>query len=272
MCSEVTFDEYHVNSLCSPCSDFFIRSWQQHRALTPVPSSGKVITARNSKIKGCELTQPSSAVIVRLTLVFLWKAYVVQDDGQVKPVLGQHHAHIDHLSELPVSGLVVPSVPCIPQLKLKQDSEWEDKPLSDPDVAAHSLTYSFSHSSQKEHRFAGGICIVPVGLTVQNLTEVEVGVFVNTSGSPETLNSENSELFNSFCLYPPSVKWIGLTQASLTLSRGQSSHLALKVGITRPGTYNLNTISVFVTSSSDQSEMILQKHTTPSIITVVNRL
>jgi hypothetical protein len=43
----------------------------------------------------------------------------------------------------------------------------------------------------------------------------------------------------------------------------------LRAGFLRAGTYNVNTVAVFVTYSDDQSQMILQNQPTPSIITLL---
>ncbi|CAG5114906.1 unnamed protein product [Candidula unifasciata] len=261
--SEVAFDRDQVNSSCSPCSDFFVRSWLRHKSLIE-PLGSSDVGGSHSKIRKIDSTHLDSAILLRLTLVFLWKAYVVQESGQMKIVVGQHHVHVDRLNTVSISYPIPPVVTSAPPLKFTQEPEPTEAPAPDPAVTTSLVSYSFSHSNQKQHNFAKGLCVVPVGLTVQNHTDAEVQVMVDSTKSPETLSSGSS------C--PRPVKWIGLNQATLTLGKGQNAHLTLKAGITLPGTFNLNTISVFVTFSSDQSQMVLQKHTTPSIITVVNVL
>lgn len=262
--SEVAFDRDQVNSSCSPCSDFFVRSWLRHKSLSSETGGESDVVGGNPKIRKIDSAQLDSAVLLRLTLVFLWKAYVVQESGQMKIVVGQHHVHVDRLNTVSVSYPIPPVVASTPPLKFTRELEPVEEPPPDPAVTTSMVSYSFSHSYQKQHCFAKGLCVVPVGLTVQNHTDTEVQVMVDSTKSPETLSSGSSS--------PKSVKWIGLNQATLTLGKGQSAHLTLKAGITQTGTFNLNTISVFVTFSSDQSQMVLQKHTTPSIITVVNVL
>lgn len=272
MFSEVAFDRDQVNSSCSPCSDFFVRSWLRHQALVISSSNVNTIANHDSKDKICDLTWLDSAILLKLTLVFLWKAYVVQESGQMKIAVGQHHVHINRLNTVSTSYPIPPAVASKPPLKFVRDSEQEEKPPPDPTVTTRLVSYSFSHPHQKEHKFAKGMCVVPVGLAVQNHTDREVRVMIDTCKSPESLSSGGfgAEMSQSHSFPPPSVRWIGLTQATLTLGRGHSSHLALRAGMTQPGTYNLNSISVFVTFSSDQSQMVLQKHVTPSIITVVD--
>ncbi|CAL1544174.1 unnamed protein product [Lymnaea stagnalis] len=271
--SEVAFDRDQVNTACSPCSDFFVRSWLRHQKLIGKVPGGKEnsphdLKSKNSEIESTELLD--AAILVKLTLVFLWKAYVVQENGQMKIVVGQHHVHVDRLNTVSIS-YPIPLVPTTkPPLKFIQNSEQEDKPPPNPEVTTKLVSYSYTHPHQKDHPFSKGICVVPVGLTVQNHTEKEVCVMIDTSKTPDSLSSSSLDGLSSPPFPTQAVRWVGLTQATLTLAKGQSSHLALKAGMTRPGTYNLNNLSIFVTFSSDQTQMILQKHVTPSIITLVD--
>lgn len=79
-----------------------------------------------------------------------------------------------------------------------------------------------------------------------------------------TLPSPSSPFPLSSCL-----RWVGHTHAKVTLGQGESARLKLRAGFLRAGTYNMNTLAVFVTYTDDQSQMILQRQTTPSIITLL---
>ncbi|KAI8746612.1 trafficking protein particle complex subunit 8 [Biomphalaria glabrata] len=270
--SEVAFDKDQVNTSCSPCSDFFVRSWLCHQAITgSTPPEREDWSDCALKKSAAESTAAlDAAILVKLTLVFLWKAYVVQESGQMKIVVGQHHVHVDRLNTVAIS-YPIPLVPVTkPILKFIKGSEQEESPAPNPEVTTRLVSYSYTHPHQKDHPFAKGMCVVPVGLTVQNHTEKEVRVMVDTSKSPDSLSSciNPTDVLSSPSTH--AVRWIGLTQSTLTLGKGQSTQLALKAGVTRPGTYNLNNLSVFVTFSADQSQMILQKHVTPSIITLAD--
>jgi hypothetical protein len=162
--SEVAFDRDQVNSSCSPCSDFFVRSWHRHKSLMSGSSDSNPTAKTDSRIKRADSPQLDSAILLKLTLVFLWKAYVVQESGQMKIVVGQHHVHIDRLNTVSVSYPIPPTVTVTPPLKFTRDLEPEEKPPPDPAVTTRLVSYSFSHSNQKEHSFSKGICIVPVGL------------------------------------------------------------------------------------------------------------
>ena len=67
------------------------------------------------------------------------------------------------------------------------------------------------------------------------------------------------------------MRWVGLTHAKVTLQQGESTQLKLRAGFLRPGTFNVNTLAVFVTYSDDQSQMILQRQPTPSIVTLLHQ-
>ena len=328
--SEVAFDRDQVNTSCSPCSDFYWRSWLRHHALTNNPDSvgadsdcpfatGFGNSSGNNKFVGggsdsmsssmvsTDATSQSgtleSAVYLRLTLVFLWKAWAVQESGQMRVVVGQHHVHVNRLNTVAVSYPVPTSISSLsspfsssakstkPALKFtRRDSnaKTEDNfggtagPSSlDPEVSTRLVSYSFSHVHQRSHPFDQGLCLVPVTLTLQNHSGREVTVMVDTGKTPESFVANSGAVVTSpegqsqqglaaTGSSVPSMRWVGLTQASLTLGRGQSSTLALRGGMMRPGTYNVNCLSVFVTFSSDQSQMILQRHSTPSIVTLVD--
>ncbi|XP_005105619.1 trafficking protein particle complex subunit 8 [Aplysia californica] len=289
--SEVAFDRDQVNSACSPCSDFFVRSSLRHKQLSAgeapqdkPPVSSPADSDSSAKARAREsVNDLESAVMLNLTLVFLWKAYVVQESGQMKIVVGQHHVHVDQLNACATSYPTPPTAPSRPPLRFTRVVEQEQQQPPSPEVTTHLVTYSFTHVHQKEHAFSRGMCVVPVTLVLQNHSEREVHVVVDTSKTPESLSSGGGgggAMVSDSSSFPQqlpssassshSVRWVGLTQATLTLSKGQNSAVSLKAGVTRPGTYNLNNISVFVTYSSDQSQMILQKHATPSIITLVD--
>ena len=87
-----------------------------------------------------------------------------------------------------------------------------------------------------------------------------------TATAPLTLTSPSlsSPFPLSSCL-----RWVGHTHAKVMLGEGESTKLRLRAGFLRPGTYNVNTLAVFVTYTDDQSQMILQRQTTPSIITLL---
>ena len=270
--SEVAFDREQLNSACSPCSDFFVRSCLQHKQ---VADSLMIPTHRSEAHHASGFEDLESAVLLKLTLVFLWKAYVVQESGQMKIVVGQHHVHIDRLNAFATSYPIPPVAPSRPPLRFIRDMETEQSQDPSPEVTTRLVTYSFSHDHQKTHNFSRGLCVIPVTLMLQNHSEREVKVVIDTSKMPESLSSAatsdtDSAVFPASASSSSSPRWVGLTQATLTLGKGHNSTASLKAGFVRPGTYNLNNLSVFVTYCSDQSQTILQKHGTPSIITLVD--
>ncbi|GFR74415.1 trafficking protein particle complex subunit 8 [Elysia marginata] len=327
--SEVAFDRDQVNTSCSPCSDFYWRSWLRHQALTgsdcgnsdfpsppgfgsgsnnPGAMRGKSIMS--SSMISTDATPGSgtleSAVYLKLTLVFLWKAWAVQESGQMRIVVGQHHVHINRLNTVAMSYPVPASMssltssssgaawaakntrPALKFIRRDSNSKADDSfggtagaNSLDPEISTKLVSYSFSHAHQRSHPFDKGLCLVPVTLTLQNHSGKEVTVMVDTGKSPESFvsnpgtvvaspDSQSQQGLGVTGSTVPSMRWVGLTQASLTLEKGQSSTLSLRAGMTRPGTYNVNCLSIFVTFSSDQSQMILQRHSTPSIVTLVD--
>ncbi len=221
-----------------------------------------------------------SACTLDMTLVFLWKAYVVQESGQMKIVVGQHHVHLDRLNTCCTSYPAARPERNKPPLRLTRGDEEEDgKSVSSPSVEVQTslVTYSLSHPQQTSHRFRRGLCVVPVSLVLQNQCGRDLHVVVDTSKTPESLGSGAGPLPDSSSSAHPAptaiaspVRWVGLTQASFTLARGQNTTVKLKAGFSSPGTFNLNKLSVFVSYSHHHHQMILQRHGTPSIITIVD--
>lgn len=64
--------------------------------------------------------------------------------------------------------------------------------------------------------------------------------------------------------------WAGGTVKEKRLEPRESTELRLSACFPKPGIFNVNQLAVFVSYKEDFSEMILQKHSTPSVVTIVN--
>ncbi|KAK7505350.1 hypothetical protein BaRGS_00003512 [Batillaria attramentaria] len=282
--SEVPFDTEQIDSTKTPCRDFYLRSKAADKAResAALTSTGNSAHAK----KPPDFRDLEAALDVKLTLIFLWKAFVVQENGQMKILVGQHHAHIHTVNTYVTSYPLVVAPSHQPPLKFVRDLEQEAPTAPSADVTTRLVSYSFHHKTSTSHDFSRGMCVVPVTLSLQNHAERPVQVLVDTSKSSDRFGSSSNQdktspvvptqpsASVSGAVAPPfpmngSVRWVGHTHAKITLAPGESSKLNLRAGFLRPGTYNLNTLAVFVTYTDDQSQMILQRQPTPSIVTLL---
>ncbi|XP_071092381.1 trafficking protein particle complex subunit 8-like isoform X2 [Haliotis cracherodii] len=277
MFSEVFFDMQKINSVQTPCCDFYFRSPACRQissstgdtTLLPIPSYRSAPTQP-------DFSSLNKAREVKLTLIILWKAFVAQENGQLKILVGQHHVCIERVDTVVTAYPLVQSNQDQPPLKFIRDVEPETEPQPSPEVTTKLVSYSFLHQLDSTHDFNKGLCIVPVTLKLQNHTNTSVDILVDTSKSSDrfgTASSPSPPQFSPGSPTPPvmscSFSWVGPTLANLTLDPGADQQLQLKAAFCRPGVYNCNNLAVFVTyADADPSEMILQKHSTPSIITL----
>ncbi|XP_076470015.1 trafficking protein particle complex subunit 8-like [Babylonia areolata] len=298
--SEVPFDMEQIDSTKTPCLDFYQRSVAGDRSREASGDKGGNSPSRQ------EFRDLEAALDVELTLIFLWKAFVVQENGQMKILVGQHHAHIHTVNTYVTSYPLVVAPSHQPPLKFRRDLESEKAVGPSADVTTRLVSYSYHHTPTASHSFSKGMCVVEVGLSLQNHALRPVQVLVDSSKSSDRLNSASSSSgqdkgpssttnttttgasslssssASSLPLPPglgassPSpfplsscVRWVGHTLAKVALQPGESTRLRLRAGFLRPGTYNVNTLAVFVTYTDDQSQMILQRQATPSIITLL---
>ncbi|XP_070190978.1 trafficking protein particle complex subunit 8-like isoform X2 [Littorina saxatilis] len=280
--SEVPFDMEQIDSTRTPCRDFYQCSVAADRS-RETSSQGLSDVSNKAEYRDLE-----AALDVDLTLIFLWKAFVVQENGQMKILVGQHHVHLHTVNTYVTSYPLVMAPSHHPPLKFYKDTEAEMDESPSADVTTRLVSYSYQHKASALHSFDNGMCVVEVSLSLQNHAKRPVQVLVDSSKSSDRLNSTSSQDSNPassasttvITPSPPSalnspfplsscVRWVGHTHAKVTLNEGESAKLNLRAGFLRPGTYNVNTLAVFVTFTDDQSQMILQRQPTPSIITLL---
>ncbi|ESO86902.1 hypothetical protein LOTGIDRAFT_202689, partial [Lottia gigantea] len=90
--SEVPFDMEQVNSVSTPCCDFYCRSQLCHNNRMKQEN-------RSDKL----LDNLNEALRVQMVLVCLWKAFVAQENGQMKILVGQHHVHVETVNSIVTS-------------------------------------------------------------------------------------------------------------------------------------------------------------------------
>lgn len=65
-----------------------------------------------------------------------------------------------------------------------------------------------------------------------------------------------------------SCSWVSQTLTKVNLDANQQRAVHMTACFSKPGIYNVNRLSVFVTYNKDASEMVLQKHPSPSVVVV----
>ena len=83
------------------------------------------------------------------------------------------------------------------------------------------------------------------------------------------LNNRTEEKFvNPEVHHLTSFSWVSQTLTKVSLDANQQRAVHMTACFSKPGIYNVNRLSVFVTYTKDASEMVLQKHPSPSVVTV----
>lgn len=267
--SDVPFDSQQICSAMTPCSDFFFRS---KSSITPLDSDNDIPVAPAKK-KTSEFSDLNCAIQVGFTLIILWKACVVTEDGEVQIRVGQHHVTIEKIDNIFTSYpyVLIPTEQT-PVRFIMKDREAE-APKPDSDVTTQLVDLNFNHRSEVEHNFScGRLCQVPVTLLLQNCSKVTLDVLVDTSPSPDRLSTESNDasLYDHSGEYHhnSSFNWVGQTITQLRLEPEQQAAVRLSACFSKPGIYNLNRVAVFVTYTRDSNQMVLQRHSSPSVVVI----
>lgn len=259
MFSDVSFDNQQICSSLTPCADFYFCS------------KAKLSSDDTLGNTAGEFSDLKCAIQIGLTLVIIWKAFVINDTGEVQIRVGQHHVHIEKIDTIFTSYpiKIKPDPPPLKFIKTEEDED-ENKKL-DAEVTTQLVDISFSHKSNITHNFRSSrVCIVPVVVMLHNCSKVPVEVLIDTSKSPDRLNSRPENLFTNqaYPSHSSCFNWVSQTMTQLKIEPNQQKPVRLSAGFSKPGIFNLNRLSVFVTYSSDSSQMVLQKHNSPSVIVV----
>lgn len=261
--SDVSFDNQQICSSLTPCADFYFRSKSRVK-LSPDEQDISVSTAD-------DLSEFKCAIQIGLTLVIIWKAFVINENGEVQIRVGQHHVHIEKIDTIFTSYpiKIKPDPPPLKFIKTEEDEE-ENKKL-DSEVTTQIVDISFCHKSEITHNFSNSrVCIVPVVTMLHNCSKVPVEVLIDTSKSPDRFHSRPENPFSnqSYPSHSSCFNWVSQTMTQLKIEPNQQKPVRLSAAFSKPGIYNLNRLSVFVTYSSNSSQMVLQKHSSPSVVVV----
>ncbi|XP_060083234.1 trafficking protein particle complex subunit 8-like [Ylistrum balloti] len=267
--SDVPFDTQQICSAMTPCADFFFRSKCSIKPLDPEAE----VPVPPSKRKTSEFTDLNCAIQVGFTLVILWKACVVNEDGEVQIRVGQHHVTLEKIDNIFTSYPYVLIPTEQPAVRFVMKDREAEASTPDSEVTTQLVDLNFNHRSEVKHNFSNGrLCQVPVTLLLQNCSKVTLDVLVDTSQTPDRLSSKSNEasMYDHAGEYHhnSSFNWVGQTITQLRLEAEQQAAVQLSACFSKPGIYNLNRVAVFVTYSRDSNKMVLQRHSSPSVVVI----
>lgn len=293
--SNTHFNQTKIDSSKTPCSDFYFKSCTQPRDQNWASSlSSSVTEQENSSATHSKFSDLDAAIEVNLTLIILWQGFLMQESGETLKVVGQHHVTLKKLNGIATSCPTPPQAPERGPVRLIRDIENVPEAKPSMEVSTHLVHYNFSHESNVKHQFRRKcLCLLPVTMILCNCSRVPVHVLIDTGKSPERLSSSTDHqtytqrgtpssgmastgacvgLPSYLSLYQQSQSnafaWCGHSLIDLHIGPQHTQTVSLTACFSRPGVYNINQISVFVTYTTDSSEMILQKQCAPSVVVI----
>lgn len=254
--ADVTLGNEQIVSSASPCADFFYRSLSSE--CKKPPAQPCVHTEKQSVGEAVRWIQKCNEV--DLSIVILWKAYVVEDSKQLI-LEGQHHVTLRTIGK---EAFSCPQKQEPPEMELLKFFKSENTTVSSrPSVEQLSnlIKTNFHYPESFNHPFhQKSLCLVPVTLLLSNCSKASVDVIVDLRH--KTTSPEALEIHGSFT-------WLGQTQYKLQLKSQEIHSLQLKACFVHTGVYNLGTPRVFA-KLSDQFSVFetSQQNSMPALIII----
>ncbi|XP_038077879.1 trafficking protein particle complex subunit 8-like [Patiria miniata] len=292
--TSVTFGKQMVDSTASPCSDFYFRSTfdpsKQSLVVAPSSLSATPSTMSPTDETGVAIvtdmkTALEDSIKAGLTLIVLWKAFVVDEDGFHHTLVGQHHVTMETIGSEVTTVQTVRRPREITQLKLVKEPEKEAAREASPEVMGQLLKYSLQYCEVREHDFSKRrVCTLPVSLNLYNCTGTAIEVAIETadqdntsamtdkvSGQPDFLSAATKASSLDFT-------WVGHVSQQLTLPPQAPHQAPLLACFSAPGVYNLGNIRILARpphegavqrSGGERSGFAPQRRLPPSLVTIV---
>ncbi|XP_023679383.2 trafficking protein particle complex subunit 8 isoform X1 [Paramormyrops kingsleyae] len=258
--ADINLGNEQIISATTPCADFFFRRRHPLESKKPpmlgsagfAPPAGHTAAEHLSNVV-CRCSE------VDLSIIVLWKAYVVEDNKQLI-LEGQLHVALQTIGREACSLTQKEEAEEMVLLKFKPDVP---PPLAKPSVEQLSqlIKTNLHYPESYDHPFPQkSLCMVPVTLMLSNCSLAEVDVIIDLrhkATSPETL-----EVHGSFT-------WLGQTQYKLPLRAQEVRKLRLTACFIHAGVYNLGTPRVFA-KLAEQGSMCeaSRQSATPALIII----
>ncbi|XP_035678676.1 trafficking protein particle complex subunit 8-like isoform X2 [Branchiostoma floridae] len=280
--TNIVYNKEQIDSSVTPCSDFYFRSLY---VPSPRPSPSDPNPAMEQPPDEAKVAEDQSkaeleaATKVQLSLMVIWKAFVVDDTGS-HVITGQHHLTLDRLDK-PASSLAEPE-PVVEQPPItftKQEEAAVDQGAGDENLS-QLVKYTVNHPKESTHSFnTDRLCVVGVTLVVHNCSGCELYIQVETDPT-----SQNGALMLKSPVHQPTISylntftWISGAALGFSLAAGETRQLTMEACFCRPGVYNLSNINIFAGRGAGKGaevevnleELALQRQNAPSLMVVSN--
>nr|XP_054772074.1 trafficking protein particle complex subunit 8-like [Lytechinus pictus] len=274
--SSVLFGKDKAPSNTMPCADFYLRSKLKDRQsetglIGDSPFSQSWLTTRQTAPVDNMLVECSLA---DTALLVLWKAFVVDEDGDDHVLYGQSHLTIDQIStdtlSHPVRKLPIEQK----QVKFVKEPVSLEPVLPGHEVMSSLLKYSLQYTEAVQNDFnKNRICTLSIKLLLCNCTDSSLDVLIETTSAIE--NESTTEQSGSRITSPPTsngFSWVSQASRHLTLDSRQECQMGLLSCCTQPGVYDLSSIRVSAITSdlAKTKSLILQQKLSPCLLTVTS--
>ncbi|XP_054880101.1 trafficking protein particle complex subunit 8 isoform X2 [Poeciliopsis prolifica] len=260
--ADLNLGNERIMSSSPPCGDFFFRC-RQSSVLEQVNS-----TPRNSRSQDSGHTDNTADITsiakkcneLDLSIIVIWKAYVVEDNKQLV-LEGQLHVALQTIGK--EASSLIPKEETQEVMLLRFKSELPPPVILPYPELSQLIRINLCYPETFTHHFVKeSLCLVPVTLTLSNCSLVQIDVIIDLR--QKSSSSESLEVHTSFA-------WVGQTQYKLQLGCQEMVRLTLQACFFRAGVYNLNTPLVFAkpaehTTLCESS----QQTTTPALIIINN--
>uniref|UniRef100_A0A8C7XGM6 Trafficking protein particle complex subunit 8 n=1 Tax=Oryzias sinensis TaxID=183150 RepID=A0A8C7XGM6_9TELE len=228
--ADLNLGNEQIISSSTPCRDFFFRCC---RGLELQQEDKTSRTGSKNKTKCNELD---------LTIIVIWKAFVVEDSKQLI-LEGQLHVALQTIGKEATSLMPKEEAQEMVLLKFKSDLP---PPVALPSPEMSQLIKTNLHYPETfSHGFLqDSLCMVPVTLTLSNCCSAPIEVLIDLRH--RSTSAESLEFHSLF-------SWVGQSQYKLLLRPHEVLSLALRACFFRAGVYNLNTARVFAKPAQQSS-------------------
>ncbi|XP_052230198.1 trafficking protein particle complex subunit 8-like isoform X4 [Dreissena polymorpha] len=272
--TDLPFQNTRLLSSATPCREFYLRSRVKLKSFdletTVNPPSAQLGPPKVDPELAFESL--NCAINLDMALIILWEAQVVDSAGEERTCVGQHHVIV----EKPESFFTSYPFQILPKERppIKFTREEVTSEVIKPafEVLTQLVSYTMKHKTRQTHSFQQTrVCLLGVTLMLQNNSEADVTVLVDTSRAQQRLSDIQDAAGQALENSTTGFSWVGQTQRQVTMTPKQVLELSLSVSFSRPGVYNINNLAVFVSHTNDVSEMTLQKQTRPSVVSVLDK-
>ncbi|XP_058792250.1 trafficking protein particle complex subunit 8 [Phymastichus coffea] len=215
------------------------------------------------------------------TVILRWKAKVTEGGAVIRNAVGQHYIDLNYLNKSynhPPKKIIEP-IEYSGQLKIFgpdiniPDAQALNKKeqYSELECQKNLIWFYLQHSKEVMHNFAQSrICAVPVIMIMQNNSQSDVDVRVNTIGtsSQNTLPNIKTHLHSSQAL--TSFRYAGQTSFVRRLEPCSRQEIKLQAILSAPGSYDLSSRIEISSKIVNKINYVMQKWKMESVCIVSN--